>query len=140
MNKTKEFLDEIVLMIDSTEDQLEKMQLIIEYGEDILDIDEKLKIEENKVQGCVSNVYLSFEIDKKRKVIIKSSSEALIIKGYLGILTLALKDLTPAEIIDSIKDIEQFTIDSNLKSSLTPSRANAFGNILDMIKQKVLEF
>jgi len=48
-----------------------------------------------------------------------------------------LNDLTPAEIIQIEPD---FIEDTGLKVSLTPSRANGFFNIFQMMKNKALGF
>jgi len=60
-----------------------------------------------------------------------------LVKGLVAFLLEGLNDLTPAEIAKIEPD---FIEDTGLKVSLTPSRANGFFNIFQMMKKKALGF
>jgi cysteine desulfuration protein SufE len=90
------------------------------------------KTEENKVKGCVSQVYIlaSLEDGKLRYL---GDSDAQITKGLVAFLINSLNGLTPQEILDVSPD---FIRETQLDVSLTPSRANGFYNIFKLMQQK----
>ena len=102
-------------------------------SKDKIQIRKKLKIPnnnilipENKVHGCVSEVFVEAGI-KEGKLYWEGYSDALITKGLLAFLINGLNELTPKEVLNiNTKFIE----DTGLKASLTPSRSNGFLNIL----------
>ena len=97
---------------------------------------ESAKTEENKVKGCVSQVYITASL-KDGKVHYEGDSDAQLVRGLVAFLIEGLNDLPPAEIAQVEPD---FIEDTGLKVSLTPSRANGFFNIFQMMKKKALGF
>lgn len=134
----KDKKEEIMLVeeIDSSE----VYKIIIDEGKNLNDFEDSLKISENKVKGCMSNVFISAEfIDGK--IYFKGSSDSQIVAGFVAILINALSGLTPKEIVkESEKCINEFLVGTHIKASLTPSRANAFGNIYCLMKEKAAKF
>ncbi len=92
------------------------------------------KTAENKVLGCVSQVYITASLNEG-KVAYKGDSDAQITKGLLAMLIEALSGLSPAEILQLTPD---FIKETQLDVSLTPSRANGFYNIFKTMQKKVL--
>ena len=71
-------------------------------------------VEENRVHGCMSTVWLVTEFDPKAgKMLIIADSDSLIVKGLIVILTAAFSNKTPAEILRF--DIEEVFADFGLK-------------------------
>ncbi|MGI8932675.1 MAG: SufE family protein [Phormidesmis sp.] len=93
------------------------------------------KTAENKVPGCVSQVYITASLNEG-KVAYKGDSDAQITKGLLAMLIEALSGLSPAEILQLTPD---FIKETQLDVSLTPSRANGFYNIFKTMQKKVLQ-
>lgn len=91
---------------------------------------------ENKVKGCVSQVYITASL-KDGKVEYQGDSDAQLVKGLVALLIEGLSDLPPETIIKIQPD---FIEETGLKVSLTPSRANGFYNIFQMMQKKALEF
>ncbi|MEM9502826.1 MAG: SufE family protein [Cyanobacteria bacterium P01_E01_bin.43] len=94
------------------------------------------KIEENKVQGCVSQVYVIASLEDG-KLHYRGDSDAQITKGLVAFLIRGMNGLTPEEIVDLSPD---FIKETQLDVSLTPSRANGFFNIFKMMQQKAAGF
>ena len=65
----------------------------------------------------------------------QGDSDAQLVKGLVGLLVEGLSGLTPAEIVSVTPDFIQ---DTGLNVSLTPSRANGFYNIFQMMRNKAL--
>ncbi|MEL6397781.1 MAG: SufE family protein [Cyanobacteria bacterium J06626_4] len=94
------------------------------------------KIEANKVQGCVSQVYVIASLEDG-KLQYYGDSDAQITKGLVAFLIRGMNGLTPEEIADLSPD---FIKETQLDVSLTPSRANGFFNIFKMMQQKAAGF
>lgn len=95
---------------------------------------EEAKIPENKVKGCVSQVYITATLDNG-KVQFQGDSDAQLTKGLVAFLIAGIQGLTPREILQLTPD---FIAETGLAASLTPSRANGFYNIFKTMQQKAL--
>ena len=99
------------------------------------DFPEADKVPENKVPGCVSQVYITATVNDG-KVVFQGDSDSQLTKGIVGLLIEGLNGLTPTEIVQLTPDFIQET---GLNVSLTPSRANGFYNIFKTMQKKALE-
>jgi cysteine desulfuration protein SufE len=137
LDETKAFLEKTAeeLNFAKSIDRNEMYKLLIDQGNAMEPFPEDLKKEENFVKGCTSNVYIAAE-EKEGRIIYKGSADAMIVRGYVSILIKALSGLPKEDIKNTDELIETFVEDTDVKASLTPSRANAFGNIFKMMKEK----
>ncbi len=110
------------------EDWSEKYNHIITLGKTSPGLPENLHIEENKVRGCQSNVWLVTHTEGDR-IIFEGDSDALIVKGLVALLIKVLSGHTPDEILDTpLTFIERI----GLQNNLSPTRNNG---LAAMIKQ-----
>jgi len=114
-------------------DPKQRYEQLILYGQKLSPFPEADKIPANKVQGCVSQVYVTARLDEQGKVQFAGDSDALISKGFVGLLVAALNGLSPEEVAQISPDFIQET---GLVASLTPSRANGFLNVFKTMQQK----
>ncbi|MEL6500269.1 MAG: SufE family protein [Cyanobacteria bacterium J06635_13] len=129
-------LAKIVDRFQRRTDPKQKYKQLLWYAQKLPVMSETGKTEANKVKGCVSQVYITANLEDG-KVQYQGDSDAQLVKGLVAFLIEGLNDLSPAE----IAQVEPgFIEDTGLKVSLTPSRANGFFNIFQMMKQKALEF
>ena len=117
-------------------DPKKRYEQLLWYGQKLEAMPESAKTQDNKVQGCVSQVYITADL-KDGKVWYQGDSDAQLVKGLVAFLIEGLNGLTPEEIIELTPD---FIEETGLKMSLTPSRANGFHNIFQMMKKKALGF
>ena len=125
-------LSELTEKLKSTNDPKRKYEYILWLGNKLKEPKNEIFVPENKVKGCVSEVFIKGYLVGNR-ITWEGYSDALITKGLLSFLIAGLSDLTPSEIIELNED---FIKDTGLKGSLTPSRANGFLNIFLKMKSE----
>ncbi|MDJ0649988.1 MAG: SufE family protein [Xenococcaceae cyanobacterium MO_188.B19] len=114
----------------------QKYEQLLWYAKKLPAMAEADKTSENKVNGCVSQVFITADLSDGT-VLYHGDSDAQLVKGLVAFLIEGLNGLTPEEIIDVSPD---FIADTGLQVSLTPSRANGFYNIFKMMQKKAMGF
>jgi cysteine desulfuration protein SufE len=120
----EEIVDEFSLF-DSWDD---KYEYIIDLGKKLPALEEKHKVDENKVKGCQSTVWLAADYEDG-KVIYKAESDAVIVKGLISLLIRVLSNHRPDEIIAAKLD---FIKRIGMTTHLAQTRSNG---LLAMVKQ-----
>jgi cysteine desulfuration protein SufE len=112
-------------LFDSWDD---KYEYIIDLGKKLPLLEDKHKLDENKVRGCQSTVWLVADhVDGK--VYFKADSDAIIVKGLISMLIRVLTGHTPDEIINaSLEFIQKI----GMTTHLAQTRSNG---LLAMVKQ-----
>ena len=128
-------LDKIVKRFQRIQDPRRRYEQLLWYAKRLEGFPEDAKTSENKVKGCVSQVYIIADTDSEGHISFQGDSDAQITKGLVALLIEALKGLSPQEIVQLESD---FIKDTQLDVSLTPSRANGFYNIFKTMQQKAL--
>ena len=129
-------LNKLVDKLKNSEDPKRKYEYILWLGKKLEEPDSNILIPENKVNGCVSEVFVKASIHSG-KLYWQGYSDALITKGLLAFLINGLNELTPKEVV---KINKKFLEETGLKASLTPSRSNGFLNILLKMQSQANEF
>ena len=129
-------LSKLVEKLKKSEDPKRKCEFILWLGKKLKEPERKVLVPENKVNGCVSEVFVKARINEG-KLYWEGYSDALITKGLLAFLIDGLNDLTPEEVININKN---FIEETGLKASLTPSRSNGFLNILLKMQSQAKQF
>ena len=128
-------LNNIVQKLKSTNDPKRKYEYILWLGKKLPSPSNEILIPENKVNGCVSEVYVKGTLIHG-KIYWQGFSDALITRGLLSFLISGLNELSPQQILNLSNN---FIEDTGLKKSLTPSRSNGFLNILINMKSQAHE-
>ena len=129
-------LSKLVDKLKNSDDPKRKYEYILWLGKKLKNPNKKILIPENKVQGCVSEVFVKAVL-QEGKLHWEGYSDALITKGLLAFLINGMSELTPKEVVNINN---KFIEDTGLKASLTPSRSNGFLNILLKMKSQANEF
>ncbi|MCS6942984.1 MAG: SufE family protein [Geminocystis sp.] len=129
-----ETLDKIVQKFKRRENPKQKYEQLLWYAKRLAPMPEEEKTPENKVTGCVSQVYVCAHL-KDGKVYYHGDSDAQLVKGLVAFLIEGLNGLTPQQILSLTPD---FIEETGLRVSLTPSRANGFINIFKKMQQQAL--
>ena len=127
-----EALDRMVERLGGTADPKRRYEYVLRPAKKLEPMPPEEQTEEIKVKGCVSQVFVrgSLDGDVMRW---QGDSDALITKGLLALLIQGLSGLTPAQVqaVDPA-----FIAATGLQTSLTPSRANGFLNILRAMQEQ----
>lgn len=129
-------LDRIVTRFKRRSNPKQRYEQLLWYAQKLPAMPEEGKTAENKVNGCVSQVYITANLEDG-KVWYQGDSDAQLVKGLVALLIEGLNGSTPEEILQVTPD---FIEETGLKVSLTPSRANGFYNIFQLMKKKALGF
>lgn len=103
---------------------------IIEAGKRLPAFPEAHRLDQFKVSGCQSQVWLFPELRGER-VFFHADSDALITKGLIALLLELYSDATPEEILGAPPEFIQAL---GLESKLSPSRANGLFSMIKQIK------
>ena len=129
-------LNKLVEKLKNAEDPKRKYEFILWLGKKLKVPNDSILIPENKVQGCVSEVFVKASF-QEGKLYWEGYSDALITKGLLAFLINGMNELTPNEVVNINN---KFIEDTGLKASLTPSRSNGFLNILLKMQSQANDF
>lgn len=128
-------LEQIVQRFQRVSDPKQRYEQLLSLAKRLEALPEAEKTPDNKVSGCVSQVYIAADlIDGKVKY--HGDSDSQLVKGLVALLIKGLDGSSPAEILQVKPDFIQAT---GLNVSLTPSRANGFYNIFRMMQQKAYQ-
>jgi cysteine desulfuration protein SufE len=106
----------------------EKYEYIIDLGKKLEPLEAEYKVDENRVRGCQSTVYLVADY-KDGKIWFRADSDAVIVKGLISMLIRVLSGHTPDEIVEAKLD---FIREIGMMSHLAQTRSNG---LLSMVKQ-----
>lgn len=126
----------LVKKLKNAEDPKRKYEFILWLGKKLKVPNNSILIPENKVQGCISEVFVKASF-QDGKLYWEGYSDALITKGLLAFLINGMNELTPKEVVNINN---KFIEDTGLKASLTPSRSNGFLNILLKMQSQANDF
>ena len=120
------------------DDWEDKYRYVIEIGRELEDMPETDKTDENKVQGCVSQVWLTYEVDTSDPedpvIRFRGDSDAHIVRGLVAIMLSAYSGKRASEIIRL--DENEIFARLGLIENLTPQRANGLRAMVKRIKQE----
>ena len=120
----QEIVEEFSLF-DSWDD---KYEYIIDLGKRLAPLEDQYKVDENKVRGCQSTVWLAADY-KQGKIFYKAESDAVIVKGLISMLIRVLSGHSPDAIIEAKLD---FIKQIGMTTHLAQTRSNG---LLAMVKQ-----
>ena len=129
-------LNKLVEKLKNAEDPIRKYEFILWLGKKLKTPNNSILIPENKVQGCVCEVFVKASF-QEGKLYWEGYSDALITKGLLAFLINGMNELTPKQVVNINN---KFIEDTGLKASLTPSRSNGFLNILLKMQSQANDF
>ena len=128
-------IDEIRENFQLLDEWDDRYRYVIELGRTLEPLPEEEHSAANKVQGCVSQVWLSKRVDRSQsepRIVYRGDSDAHIVRGLVAIL-LSLYSGKPAQDILGT-DAEPLFEKLGLREHLTPQRSNGFRSMVERIK------
>ena len=125
--------DEIVADFELLEDWEDRYRYVIELGRKLQPLPETERNDINKVRGCVSQVWLSTQVDRSGgtpRLSFIGDSDAHIVRGLIAILFSLYSGKTADEIV-RIDAGERLSL-LHLNEHLTPQRSNG---LMAMVKR-----
>ena len=127
-------IEELIEDFEFLESWEDRYGHIIDLGRQLPLLDEKYKIDANKVRGCVSQVWLIPRVIETDPPAIDflGDSDAQIVKGLVAILFMIYAGKTAPEIL--AVDIKSTFARLGLEQHLSPSRSNGFFAMVERIR------
>jgi cysteine desulfuration protein SufE len=112
-------------------DWMDRYDYLIDMGKALPPLDDKYKLDENKIAGCQSDVWLRAFVNDG-KIYFEADAGAIITKGLISLLINVYSGQQLQEVANAeMEFIEQI----GLKDQLTPTRSNGLMSMLKQIKQ-----
>ncbi|HVZ57950.1 MAG TPA: SufE family protein [Chitinophagaceae bacterium] len=131
--ETEQEIVEEFSLFDSWDD---KYEYIIDMGKKLAPIDERDRVDANRVKGCQSTVWLASEY-RDGKVWFRADSDAVIVKGLISLLIRVLSGHSPEEILDSKLE---FIGRIGMTTHLAQTRSNGLLAMVRQMKQDALAY
>ena len=128
--------NEIVEEFELFDDWADKYQFIIEIGQKLPPLDDRYKIDENRIRGCQSSVWLH-AFNENGKIFFRSDSDSTFVKGEIALLIRVLSGRTAEEII---KTDLNFIDKIGLRQHLAITRANGLASMIKQMKLYAVGF
>ena len=128
-----EALRELVEEFQEVEDKRERLEMLFELAEEIIELPAEEWSEQTRVRGCQSEAHVRVSIDDGL-VHVFGAADAKLVQGLMGVLSIAIDGLTPAQAVLIPADFAQ---DMGLTNTLTPSRSNGFRNMYDKVMNEI---
>lgn len=116
--------------LDEWED---RYRYIIELGRELAPLNESDKNESTKVRGCVSQVWLRFDLEAADppRMVFQGESDAHIVNGLIAILLRLFNHKTPKEILEI--DAQGLFHKIGLDAHLSPQRSNGLTAMVNRV-------
>lgn len=127
----------VVAEFNELPDWEEKYKRIIQIGKELPDLPDEKKLDQYKVKGCQSQVWLLAGVNDAGHVTYESDSDAMIVRGLVGLLTHVYSDSPPEEILNA--DLT-FLEEAGFATHLSPSRSNGLFSMVKQIQLYAMAF
>ena len=128
--------DEIIEEFEAFDDWMDRYQLIIDYSKELKPMPEADKTDSNLIDGCQSKVWFSARMEEG-KLFFTGDSDAILVRGIVGMLLSVLSGHTPQE----ISQADLYFIEAiGLREHLSPTRSNGVAAMLKQLKLYALAY
>ena len=134
-------IEDLIIDFEFFDNWEDKYKYIIELGKNFPSLSEEEKNNDNKVDGCASQVWLIIKKEKiGDKIILKfrGDSDAILVKGLVVILFSIFSKKSPDEIIkiDAFEKLRNLDLEKNL----TMQRSNGLSSMVKRIKEEAQKY
>ena len=122
-------LQELVEEFQAIEDKRERLEVLFELADEVMELPPHQWTEDTRVRGCQSEAHVLVSVEDGL-IQFLAAADAKLVQGLMGVLTIAIQGLTPAQ---AVLIPPTFAEEMGLLNSLTPSRSNGFRNMYDKV-------
>lgn len=124
-------IDDLLSDFALLEDWEDRYRHVLDLGKDLAPLSEAERNARNKVEGCMSQVWL-VQDSSTEPLTYRGDSDSHIVRGLIAILLMIYSGRTAQEILDT--DIEGLFRQLGLVEHLTPQRANGLRAMVGRIR------
>jgi cysteine desulfuration protein SufE len=128
-----EALQELVEEFQAIEDKRERLEVLFELADEVMELPNDRWSEDTRVRGCQSEAHVLVSVEDGL-IQFLAAADARLVQGLMGVLTIAIQGLTPAQ---AVLIPPTFAEEMGLLNSLTPSRSNGFRNMYDKVMNEL---
>jgi cysteine desulfuration protein SufE len=132
-----EIQDEIIDEFSMFDDWSDKYEYIIDIGKKLPPLPEQYKTEAYKIKGCQSQVWMHSHLGEDGKVFFEGDSDAIIVKGLIGLLIRALSGQKPEDVA---KANLYFIEKVGMSGHLAQTRSNGLASMVKQMKLDSLAY
>jgi len=125
----QERVDTLIQQFNHIDKWEDRYKYIIKLGKQLQELPEEYRIDQFKVRGCQSQLWLHAQLTDGN-VVFHADSDAAIVRGIVSLLISIYSDSTPDEILQTKPD---FLDTIGLRDHLSMSRANGLSSVLKQI-------
>ena len=134
-NEVQAAQDEVIAEFAFFDDWMDRYQYLIDLGRRLPALTEAELVDENKIKGCQSQVWLLASQDGGR-LKFRAISDAAIVSGLIAVLLRIYSDRHPEDILSTAPD---FISALDLEQHLSPTRSNGLAAMLTAIRRFAAE-
>ncbi len=126
-------LEELIEEFQDVDDKMERLEMVFELSEEVDFLEVEFWTDLTRVRGCQSEAHVLVSIENEL-VKLKAGADSKLVQGLMGILTIALRDISPSKALELTPD---FAGEMGVLNSLSPSRSNGFRNMFDKVMNEI---
>ena len=109
---------------------MDRIQYLVDIAKEVKPLADKHKIDQNKIRGCASNLWVVGEMNRYNKMYYEYDADAFITKGTAKLVI----ELVQQQPKDEIAKLTREDFNAlGIKELLTPQRQNGLGNLIARI-------
>jgi cysteine desulfuration protein SufE len=128
-----EALLELIEEFKEVADKRERLEMVFELADEIMLLPTEEWTDDTRIRGCQSEAHVRIAVEDGL-VHMVGAADAKLVQGLMGVLSIALEGLAPAQAVLVPVD---FAEEMGLLNSLTPSRSNGFRNMYDKVMNEI---
>lgn len=131
MTQLESDIDALVDEFDLMDDWEQRYRYLIEMGQGLAPLDDAEYCDANKVQGCVSQVWLVLD-DEDGRLLVRGDSDAHIVKGLVALMERLYSGRSPQDALAI--DPKAVLGRIGLAEHLSPQRSNGLASMVQRIR------
>ncbi len=126
-------LDDLKAEFDLLETWQDRFQHVIDLGRKLAPISQAEQSDENKVRGCVSQVWLVRDRQPDGSLVFRGVSDSTLVSGLIALLLRLYSGRTPDEVLAI--DARRVFDELDLPGNLSPQRSNGLYSMMERIRR-----